>query len=81
MKLMGLQPAAHWVSWFLTTFLYLAVALGVYAILFGIKVNSKVGAVLGSSSTSLFYVFLLIYALALISFCFMISIIVQKGEF
>ncbi|KAL8611831.1 hypothetical protein ACOMHN_041293 [Nucella lapillus] len=80
MKLMGLRPSAHWTSWFLTTFLYLILALAVYAILFGIKVNDEVGSVLANSDISLFYVFLLCYAVALITFCFMISVIVQKAN-
>ena len=80
MKLMGLQSAAHWTSWFLTSFLYLVLALAVYAILFGIEINSDVGAVLANSDISVFYVFLLCYAMALITFCFMISVIAQKGQ-
>ena len=80
MKLMGLEPAAHWTSWFLTTFLYLAIALAIYAVLFGIELNSDNGAVLANSDISLFYVFLLCYAVSLITFCFMISVIAPKGQ-
>ncbi|XP_070191694.1 phospholipid-transporting ATPase ABCA3-like [Littorina saxatilis] len=80
MKLMGLKAAAHWTSWFLTTFLYLVIAMAVYAILFGLEVNSDVGSVLANSAISLFYVFLLCYAVALVTFCFMISVIAQKAN-
>ncbi|XP_076469399.1 phospholipid-transporting ATPase ABCA3-like [Babylonia areolata] len=80
MKLMGLKPAAHWTSWFLTTFLYLILALAIYAILFGVKINDTVGAVLANSDISLFYVFLLFYAMAMITFCFMISVIAKKAN-
>ncbi|XP_076468754.1 phospholipid-transporting ATPase ABCA3-like [Babylonia areolata] len=80
MKLMGLIPAAHWASWFLTCFLYLAVAMAIYAILFGVNIVQESGPVLAFSDPSLFYVFLLCYALAIITFCFMVSVFVQKAN-
>ncbi|PVD25013.1 hypothetical protein C0Q70_15510 [Pomacea canaliculata] len=77
MRLMGLKPSVHWLSWFLTSFIFLVVAMAFYAILFGIPVNG--GAVLNNTNMGLFYVFLLCYAISLITFCFMISAITQKG--
>ena len=81
MKLMGLMPSAHWVSWFITCYVYLAVAMAIYAVLFGVNIIKKSGPVLAFSDPSLFYVFLLCYAAAIVSFCFMISVFVQKGVY
>lgn len=80
MKLMGLIPAAHWTSWFITCFVYLVVAMAIYTVLFGVKIVKASGAVLNHTDPSLFYVFLLFYAAAIVSFCFMVSTFVQKGQ-
>lgn len=80
MKLMGLIPAAHWVSWFITCYVYLAVAMAIYAVLFGVNIIKSKGAVLTHSNPGLFFLFLLLYAAAIVSFCFMVSVLVQKGQ-
>ncbi|KAL8560975.1 hypothetical protein ACOMHN_061189 [Nucella lapillus] len=80
MKLMGLIPAAHWTSWFITCFIYLALAMAMYTVLFGVTMVEETGPVLAYSDPSLFYVFLLCYAVAIITFCFMISVFVQKAN-
>ena len=80
MKLMGLMPSAHWASWFITCYVYLAVAMAIFAILFGVDFVKESGPVLAFSDPGLFYVFLLCYAAAIVSFSFMISVFVQKGS-
>ena len=79
MKLMGLRASVHWISWFVTFMVYIIPAMAVYAILFAVTIVPD-GPVLAKSSGSLFFVFLLVYSLALISFCFMVSTFVQKGK-
>ncbi|XP_059179614.1 phospholipid-transporting ATPase ABCA3-like [Physella acuta] len=79
MKLMGLTSSVHWVSWFITYAVYLVPAMAIYAIIFSIKV-SNAGSVLANTDPSLFFVFLLCYSLAMISFCFMVSTFVQKAN-
>ncbi|KAK7101994.1 phospholipid-transporting ATPase ABCA3-like [Littorina saxatilis] len=80
MKLMGLMPSAHWASWFITCYIYLVVAMAIYALLFGINIIKASGPVLAFSDPSLFYVFLLCYACSIVTFCFMISAVVQKAN-
>ena len=79
MKLMGLNPAAHWASWFLTSFIYVVIVMAIYATLCGIKASDN-GAALDKTSPSLFFMFLLCYGVSIISFCFMISVFTQNGK-
>ena len=80
MKLMGLKASVHWLSWFITFAVYLVPALAVYALLFGLNVAGDKGPVLANTDASLFFIFLLCYGVALLTFCFMVSTFVQKGE-
>ncbi|XP_012941784.1 ATP-binding cassette sub-family A member 3 [Aplysia californica] len=80
MKLMGLRASVHWLSWFITFLVYMVPAMIVYALLFGLDIMADKGPVLANSDASLFFVFLLFYAFALISFCFMVSTFVQKAN-
>ncbi|RUS76072.1 hypothetical protein EGW08_016176, partial [Elysia chlorotica] len=81
MKLMGLHASVHWVSWFLTFAIYLVPAMLVYTLLFGLNIaGGKMGPVLENTDSSLFFVFLLCYGFALITFCFMLSTFAQKAN-
>ncbi|GFS09301.1 ATP-binding cassette transporter sub-family A [Elysia marginata] len=80
MKLMGLQASVHWVSWFVTFAIYLIPALALWALLMGINFSSDQPPVLMYSDPSVFFVFLLCYGLALITFCFMVSTFVNKAN-
>ncbi|XP_046356672.2 phospholipid-transporting ATPase ABCA3-like [Haliotis rufescens] len=79
MKLMGLSAAAHWTSWFLTSFIYVLVIMVLYTMLCGIDASGN-GAVLAKSDPSLFFVFLLCYGVSIISYCFMISVFTQRAN-
>ncbi|KAK3796087.1 hypothetical protein RRG08_044081 [Elysia crispata] len=80
MKLMGLRASVHWVSWFITFAIYLVPALAIYPLLFGLNISSDKGPMLANTDASLFFVFLLCYGFALITFCFMVSTFVQKAN-
>ncbi|XP_067683603.1 phospholipid-transporting ATPase ABCA3-like [Haliotis asinina] len=79
MKLMGLSAAAHWMSWFLTVFIYIVLVMAVYTLLCGISISVH-GPVLAQSDPSLLFVFLLCYGVCVVSFCFMISVFAQKAN-
>ncbi|XP_012943241.1 ATP-binding cassette sub-family A member 3 [Aplysia californica] len=79
MKLMGMGLPAYWLSWFLTCFFCLMPSLILYTVILGVDVSGK-GSVLPHSDPSIVFVQLLCYSLALISFTFMISCFVQKGN-
>ncbi|GFS11780.1 ATP-binding cassette transporter sub-family A, partial [Elysia marginata] len=80
MKLMGLRASVHWLSWFVTFAVYLVPALAIYALLFGLNLSGDKGPVLANTDATLFFVFLLCYGFALLTFCFMVSTFVQKAN-
>ncbi|RUS82911.1 hypothetical protein EGW08_009334 [Elysia chlorotica] len=80
MKLMGLQASVHWVSWFITFSVYLVPVMAIYALLFGLNLAGTKGPVLTNTDPSLFFVFLLCYGVALITFSFMVSTFVQRAN-
>uniref|UniRef100_A0A2K6EEP9 ATP binding cassette subfamily A member 3 n=1 Tax=Propithecus coquereli TaxID=379532 RepID=A0A2K6EEP9_PROCO len=78
MRMMGLSNWLHWSAWFLLFFLFLLVAVSFMTLLLCIKVKKDV-AVLASSEPSLVLAFLVCFAVASISFSFMVSTFFSKG--
>ncbi|XP_059192402.1 ATP-binding cassette sub-family A member 2 [Centropristis striata] len=74
MKMMGLNNAVHWVAWFITGFVQLSISVtALTAIL-------KYGRVLLHSDPFIIWLFLSIYAVATIMFCFLVSVIYSKAK-
>ncbi|XP_007937732.1 phospholipid-transporting ATPase ABCA3 [Orycteropus afer afer] len=79
MCVMGLSSWLHWSAWFLTSFVLLVVASAFMTLLFCVKVKKGV-AVLTHSHPSLVFVFLLCFAVASISFSFMVSTFFSRAN-
>ncbi|KAL3853224.1 hypothetical protein ACJMK2_016780 [Sinanodonta woodiana] len=79
MKMMGLSTVMYWLSWFVKCLIYLAIAMIFYTMLLCIPIGSK-GKVLNYTEPTLFYVFLFVYALSIIAFCFMVSTFFKKAN-
>ncbi|KAJ8285694.1 hypothetical protein GJAV_G00029870 [Gymnothorax javanicus] len=74
MKMMGLNNAVHWVAWFITGFVQLSISVtALTAIL-------KYGKVLFHSDPFIIWLFLTVYAIATIMFCFLVSVIYSKAK-
>lgn len=74
MKMMGLNNAVHWVAWFITGFVQLSISVtALTAIL-------KYGKVLMHSDVFIIWLFLSIYAVATIMFCFLVSVVYSKAK-
>ncbi|KGL97456.1 ATP-binding cassette sub-family A member 2, partial [Charadrius vociferus] len=74
MKMMGLNNAVHWVAWFITGFIQLSISVtALTAIL-------KYGKVLMHSDVLIIWLFLAIYAVATIMFCFLVSVLYSKAK-
>ncbi|KAH0615615.1 hypothetical protein JD844_005073 [Phrynosoma platyrhinos] len=74
MKMMGLNNAVHWVAWFITGFVQLSISVtALTAIL-------KYGKVLMHSDVFIIWLFLAVYAVATIMFCFLISVLYSKAK-
>ncbi|TRY81949.1 hypothetical protein DNTS_013397 [Danionella cerebrum] len=74
MKMMGLNNAVHWVAWFITGFVQLSISV---TALTGIL---KYGKVLLHSDPFIIWLFLTIYAIATIMFCFLVSVLYSKAK-
>ncbi|CAB4007510.1 ATP-binding cassette sub-family A member 3-like [Paramuricea clavata] len=73
MKMMGLSNWIHWLAWFTKCFLFLFISVSlVTAILSGAKI-------LEHSDGSVVFVFLLLYAVASIFFCFAMSVVFSNA--
>ncbi|XP_039629926.1 ATP-binding cassette sub-family A member 2 isoform X3 [Polypterus senegalus] len=74
MKMMGLNNAVHWVAWFITGFVQLSISVtALTAIL-------KYGKVLMHSDPFIIWLFLTVYAVATIMFCFLVSVLYSKAK-
>uniref|UniRef100_A0A6P8HMV1 ATP-binding cassette sub-family A member 3-like isoform X2 n=1 Tax=Actinia tenebrosa TaxID=6105 RepID=A0A6P8HMV1_ACTTE len=79
MKMMGLAGWMHWLAWFAKYLLILLVAVVFASVLFTIKFSSN-GKVLNQSSPTLIFVFLLLYSISSIMFCFLVSVFFSKAN-
>lgn len=75
---MGLSQTAYWTSWFVQYFLYMLVADFIYTIFMSVHLGAD--AVLVYSDATLVFVFIMLYSISIITFCFFISAIINKGE-
>ncbi|XP_070581084.1 phospholipid-transporting ATPase ABCA3-like isoform X2 [Ptychodera flava] len=73
MKMMGLSNWLHWLAWFVRYFVLLVIAMVVCTILFCVEVGEH-HAVINHTAPSVLFVFLVIYAIASIAFCFAVSV-------
>ena len=73
MKMMGLSNWIHWSAWFTKNFLFLLISVSlVTAILSG-------ASILEHSDGSVVFVFLLLYSVASILFCFAMSVVFSNA--
>lgn len=74
MKMMGLRSWVHWSAWFAQSFIMMLISMVI------ICFEIKFGKILEHSDITLIFVWLMMYALASISFCFMISSLFSKAS-
>ncbi|XP_041362406.1 phospholipid-transporting ATPase ABCA3-like [Gigantopelta aegis] len=74
MKMMGLSNWLHWTAWFVKYFLFLMVSVIIMTVFYSIKVGPKLENVIGKTAPTVLFVFLILYAISTIMFCFFISV-------
>ncbi|BFZ14909.1 hypothetical protein BsWGS_17948 [Bradybaena similaris] len=79
MKLMGMNLNAFWISWYFTCFVILLPSITLYTVVLSKDLTSK-GPVLVHSDSSIIFVLIMSYGLALTTFSFMVSCLVQKAN-
>lgn len=81
MKMMGLQNWMHWMAWFIKSFLFLSTTTLLITILLCTRWQGEGSlAVLNNSDPTLVFIFLLLYTVCSISFCFFISTLFSKAN-
>jgi ATP-binding cassette subfamily A (ABC1) protein 3 len=73
MKMMGLANWVHWAAWFTRCFLFLLITVIIITLIFAF------GKVLPRSDLSLIFVYLILYAICTISFCFCVSVFFSRA--
>jgi len=77
MKLMGMKGWLHWSAWYFKFSMFMLISVAIMTFFFHIKVGDR--AVITYTDPSVTFVFLLLYSLALMTFCFLISTFFSKG--
>lgn len=77
--MMGLSGWLHWCAWFTKFFLFLLITVILGSALFTVKFSSN-GKVLNKSDPSIIFLFLLLYTISSIMFCFMVSVFFTKAS-
>ena len=78
MKLMGMKGWLHWASWYFKFTVFMLISVAIMTFFFHVKVDGKRG-VITYGDPSVTAVFLLLYALSVMAFCFAISAFFSKG--
>ena len=78
MRIMGLSNSLHWSAWFTTCFIVLMIAYTLVTIFLKFKIIGG-QAILEHSNLFLIWIFFLFYSMAVITFCFLMSVIFQKA--
>ncbi|XP_033100067.1 ATP-binding cassette sub-family A member 3-like [Anneissia japonica] len=80
MKMMGLSNWVHWLAWFIKYLIYLTITISIMTLFFTVTVKKVNAGVLNNTDPSVFFVFLLLYAIATINLCFLISVCFSKAN-
>lgn len=78
MKLMGLPSWMHWLCWYINVIAGAAISIFIIVILVSAKFTQEADAVLAFTDPVLTFIFLLLYASALITFLFALSTLFDK---
>ncbi len=75
---MGLSGWLHWLAWFVKYIIFIVISIAIETALFCVNTGAH-GRVIGYTSPSVLFVFLLLYGITTISFCFALSTFFSKG--
>lgn len=78
MRIMGLSNTLHWSAWFVTCFILLTIAFTLVTIFLNLKIIGN-QAILSNSNFFLIWLFFCCFNVAVITFCFLISVIFKKA--
>jgi ATP-binding cassette subfamily A (ABC1) protein 3 len=76
--MMGVNNWLHWAAWFVKYFLFLLITVAIMTLF--LCIQTKKGPVIGKTDPSIVFVFLMVYSICTISFCFAVSVFFVKGK-
>ena len=79
MKIMGLPSWLHWLAWFVKTLLLLTLSISLITFLLCANITKKL-SIFEYSDWSVIWLFLFVYSIATICFCFMMSVFFSKAN-
>ncbi|XP_031627171.1 ATP-binding cassette sub-family A member 3-like, partial [Contarinia nasturtii] len=80
MKIMGMPVWLHWTSWFVRTMIFMLISITFMVALLKIPMFELSIAVFTHSNWFTIWVFLFVYSIATITFCFMLSVLCSKAN-
>ncbi|XP_065074349.1 phospholipid-transporting ATPase ABCA3-like [Ochlerotatus camptorhynchus] len=81
MKIMGLSGWLHWMAWFVKTLILLSISISLITILLCVSLTTNTDiAIFEFSNWLLIWIFLFIYSITTITFCFMLSTFFSKAN-
>ncbi|XP_067672614.1 phospholipid-transporting ATPase ABCA3-like [Haliotis asinina] len=80
MKMMGLSNWLHWMAWFIKYFLFSLISIILMTIFFSVRVGPKHENVIGNTDPIILFLFLTIYCISAICFCFAVSVFFKKAN-
>jgi len=78
MKLMGMKGWLHWAAWYFRFSVFMVISVAILTLFFHIEVDSD-RTIIRYTDPTVIFVFLLLYALSVMTFCFAISTFFPKG--
>ena len=78
MKLMGMKGWLHWAAWYFKFSLFMIISVVIMALFFHIKVDGD-RAIITYGDPTVTLVFLLLYAISVMTFCFAITTFFSTG--
>jgi len=78
MKLMGMKGWLHWASWYFKFSVFMFISVAIMTFFFHVKIGGD-RAIITYGDPTITFVFLLLYALSVMTFCFAISTFFSKG--
>ena len=78
--MMGLNGWLHWFAWFIKCFILLLIPIILITIMITVRFGSNSGKILNQSNGTLVFVFLLLYGIASIMFCFFVSSLFYRSN-
>ncbi len=77
--MMGVSSWLNWCAWFTKYLMFMIVSVALMTLMFTVSIGT--GSVVTAIDPSIFFAFLMLYAIASICFCFAVTVFFKKGNY